>query len=147
MAYQHDPWSDPVVRNRRRSPRATWESGRRRILTILTMTVAIYGIYTLVGGELGLVRLMGMKKHAEKIEGEIAAAEERVAKLEWDVKNIETAREIQARTKFNMVRPNEFVYEVVEGDSVAAPPADGGERSLREEAGVDSTSGHGASGR
>ncbi len=134
MGWQADPWTNPELKLPRRGPaRGVLRSGRSRIVTALVLTAGAYAAYTLIGGELGLARLFALRREEARLGEEIAVERERVAALEGQINNLKRTRENEARTKFRMARPNELIYEVVEGeaDSVAsgseAPPPEAGE--------------------
>jgi cell division protein FtsB len=117
MNWEQDPWMNPEFRMARKSQQRDWRSGRKRILTILGITIGIYAIYLIVGGEFGLWRLLALQKQEVRLAGEIAEAQGRVDLLKRDLQNIAETREREAREGFGMARSNEVIYEIVPQDS------------------------------
>jgi cell division protein FtsB len=118
MSWEQDPWLNPEFRMARKSQQRDWRSGRKRVLTIIGLTIGLYGIYLLVGGEFGLWRLQALEKREGRLAGEIASAQERVDLLKRDLGNINETREREAREGFGFARSNEVIYEIMPADSV-----------------------------
>ncbi len=117
MSWEQDPWLNPEFRMARKSQQRDWRSGRKRVLTIIGLTIGLYGIYLLVGGEFGFWRLQALEKREGRLAGEIASAQERVDLLKRDLDNIDETREREAREGFGFARSNEVIYEIQRADS------------------------------
>ena len=118
MGYQSDPWSMPGAPYRRGGRRG-WNSGRNRLLWIVGGGLSLLAAYTILLTDQGLIAQRRLAKREAQLKAEIASADERIRALEWDNEHIETTRERLARQKYDMVRPDELIYQSSGADSAA----------------------------
>jgi hypothetical protein len=119
MGFQQDPWSMPGTPYRRGGRR--WHSGRNRLIWIVGCGMTLIAAYTIVLTDEGLLAQRKLKTRENLLGSQIAAANERIRGLEWDYNNIETTRERRARQEYDMVRPDELIYQAGGSDSMKAP--------------------------
>jgi cell division protein FtsB len=111
-----DPWSNPSYR-RREPVRNALRGGRNRIGTLLILGLLCFGLLGLATGEYGFKRMRELREQERALTAEIASAKERVAKLEFDASDPDRVREREAREGWDMLKPNELLYEIVRPDS------------------------------
>lgn len=95
-----------------------WHSGRNRLVWIVGCGMTILAAYTIVFTDEGLLAQRKLRSKEAILRSQIAAADERIRRLEWDYKHIETTRERLARQEYDMVRPDELIYQAGGTDSV-----------------------------
>ena len=130
MSEYLDPWTAPGPSSGRPTGGRPWHAGRNRILAVLGTVVVAGLVYTLVGGQTG-VRAQGRQiQRIADLKSEIKATDIRIAELDREASDIRATRERRARTDYNMVRPNEMIYEIVPAESLSVrspEPAPGDE--------------------
>ncbi len=83
--------------------------------------LVVVGIYTIVAGDQGILPRRALALKEARLNEEILAAERRLHALERDWDDLQRTRELRARTEYNMVRPNEIIYEIAPADSATWP--------------------------
>jgi cell division protein FtsB len=78
----------------------------------------LYGAYTLIGGEHGVIRLIAMDRRQAELKDEIAAVDAEAATLRHKSGNLDRTIEEEARIEHGYAAPHEEIYEIVRVDSL-----------------------------
>lgn len=119
MSLPTDPWRNPVLAPKRRRVRASWKSGRRRVFIALLVTAGLYGVYSLIGGANGVLRILALDRQEVWLKSEIATTKTELNEVDRKIANIDHTIEEVARDRYGYVGPNEEVWEIQGADSSA----------------------------
>jgi cell division protein FtsB len=94
-------------------------SGRIRLVGVLALIGAFYALYTLIGGEHGIVSLLALERKEADLRRQIAAVQVESAETRTRIRNLDRTIEEEARVQ-GYAGPHEEVYEIVRVDSLDA---------------------------
>ena len=130
MGSPYDPWRNPeFARHRPKPVQRAWQSGRKRVFSVLLITAGLYAVWSLTAGQRGIVEIAALGREEARLRGEIVAADARLVEVNRKLENIELTIEERARVDYGYVEPNELVFvdSVTVGlDSAAVGTARGG---------------------
>ena len=98
-----------------------WLDGRRRLSVVVqaaSIGACLWLLFALVFGEMGLLRYLAMRDHADRLEQELASLRDERAALQKDVVRLQqdpAKIEQVARERLGYVRKGETVYQLSPG--------------------------------